>query len=256
MYWCFVYKTLKTNANRYMEDEVGIPLKHRQEVLNNIFGKNGLTESSDVDVFNTRVARLRTLIDTHDGVSSEKKFRQYFDNKLLPLLDAHVIQPAKCGRIKPNWTSNNSESANHVLKSAVSWKARDMPKFIEMLYDIVNGEEVERGRAIRDMGNLKLSAVFQQHGTDIDHWSSISQEQRDKRMKRFRSDKGKTDPNVVISTDGTRSCLYTPSAGKKKNQVKRKRSEKSRTPSAKRALIRPWSSFVVDFESKLVLKEL
>ena len=42
-----------------------------------------------------------------------------------------------------------------------------MPKFIEMLYDIVNGEEVERGRAIRDMGNFKLSGAFQHHGTDI-----------------------------------------------------------------------------------------
>lgn len=41
-------------------------------------------------------------------------------------------------------------------------------------------------------------------------------------MMKFRSDKGKTNQNIVFSTDGTRSCLHTPSAGKKKNQVKRK----------------------------------
>ena len=121
-----------------------------------------------MDVYTTRVARLRSEIDSKYGVPGEKKFRTYFDNKLLPLLDAHVIQPSKLGKIDPNWTSNNSESANHVLKSAVQWKARDMPQFIEMLYDIVNGEEVERGRAVRDMGNFQLAPAFQHH-SDVAH---------------------------------------------------------------------------------------
>ena len=124
---------------------------------------------------------------------------------------------SKKWKIAPNWTNNNSESANHVLKSAISWKARDIQRFIEMLYDIVNGEEIERGRAIRDMGNFKLAAEFQHHHTDIDRWANISQEQRDNKMMKFRSDKGKTNQNIVFSTDGTRSCLHTPSAGKKKN---------------------------------------
>ena len=91
-----------------------------------------------------------------------------------------------------------------------------------MLYDIVNGEEIERGRAIGDMGNFKLDAEFQHHHTDIDRWANISQEQRDKKMMKFHSDKGKTKQNIVFSTDGTRSCLHTPSTGKKKTQVKRK----------------------------------
>ena len=178
-------RRLKQNANRYIEDEVGISLKDRQDILNSIFGKDGLTNSLDVDVFNTRVERLQSVIDIKDGVSSEKKFRTYFDNKLLPLVDVHVVQPTKLGKIEPNWTSSNSESANHVLKSAVQWKAKDLPKFIEILYGIVNGEEIERVRAIRDMGIFKLAAAFQHHATDIDHWVNISQEQRDKKLKRF-----------------------------------------------------------------------
>ena len=111
---------------------MGISLKDRQDILNSIFGKDGLTNSHDVDVFNTRVERLQSVIDIKDGVSSEKKFRTYFDNKLLPLLDVHVVQPTKLGKIEQNWTINNSESANHVLKSAVQWKAKDLPKFIEI----------------------------------------------------------------------------------------------------------------------------
>ena len=76
-----------------MEDEVGIPLKDRQEIISKIFGRDGLTEATDVDVFDVRVARLRMLIDEKDSTTSEKHFRTYFDNKLLPLLEAHVIKP-------------------------------------------------------------------------------------------------------------------------------------------------------------------
>ena len=114
-----------------------------------------------------------------------------------------------------------------------------MPKFIEMFYDIVNGEQIERDRAIRDKGNFKLSNAFRHHLIDIDHLSNISEEQRERRMKTFLSDKGRSNPNMIISTDRTRSCLYTPSAEKKQHQGKRKRAEKSRAPSAKQALIKP-----------------
>ena len=182
------------------------------------------------------------LIEENDSTTSEKRFRTYFDNKLLPLLEAHVIKPIQRGKVPINWTNNNSESANHILKSAISWKARDMPKFIEMFCVIVNGEQIERGRAIKDKGNFKLSNAFRHHLIDIDHWSNISEDQRERRRTKFFSEKGRSNPNMIISTDGTRSYLYTPSTGKKKklHQGKRKRAEKS-TPSAKRALIKPLS---------------
>ena len=170
---------LKQNANRYMEDEVGIAFKGRQTILDRIFGKDGLTESNDVDVLNTRMTRLQNLIDLHDRPTNVKTFRKYFDNKLAPMLDAHIIKPSIIGKITPNWTNNNSESANHILKSAVLWKASDLPKFIEILYGIVSGEEIERERAIRDTGNFKLAPTFQHHYVDIDNWTDITQEQRD-----------------------------------------------------------------------------
>ena len=155
------------------------------------------------------------LIDEKDSTTSEKRFRTYFDNKLLPLLEAHVIKPTQRGKVPVNWTNNNSESANHILKSAISWKARYMPKFIKMFFDILNGEQIESGRAIRDKGNFKLSNAFRHHLIDIDHWSNISEDQRGRRRKKFLSDKGRSNPNMIIATDGTRSYLYTPSAGEK-----------------------------------------
>lgn len=81
-----------------------------------------------------RVSRLRRLIDEKDSTSSK---RTYFDSKLLPLLDSVVINTANRGKIPVNWTNNNS------VKSVISWKSGDMPKFIEMFYDIVNGVQIE-----------------------------------------------------------------------------------------------------------------
>ena len=168
------------------------------------------------------------LIDEKDSTTSEKRFRTYFDNKLLPLLEAHAIKPIQRGKVPVNWTNNNSESANHILKSAISWKARDMPKYIEMFYEIVNGEQIERGRAIRDKGNFKLSNAFRHHLIDIDHWSNISDEQRERRMKKVLFDKGRSNPNMIISTDGTRSCLYTPSAEKTTTKIQKKKKKKKK----------------------------
>ena len=61
-------------------------MKDRQEIISKIFGRDGMTEATDVDVFDVWVARMRMLIDDKDSTTSEKSFRTYFDNKLLYVL--------------------------------------------------------------------------------------------------------------------------------------------------------------------------
>lgn len=122
-----------------------------------------------------------------------------------------VINPIMEGKVPRNWTNNNCKSANHILKSATMWKRCHLPHFIHLLYDIVQGEQVEQCWAIRDNGNTKLSRHFTHHSISTDLWSSISQEQRNRRETRFLSDKGKRNLNTIVYTDETCS-----SAAKKK----------------------------------------
>lgn len=227
---------LKQNANKQMEDKVGLPMKDRQEILNKIFGDDGIVSARDIDTYTTRVTRLRDMVDAKD--KNEKKFRPYLDEKLLPLLEKHVIEPARKGKVTTNWTNNNSESVNHVIKSATNWKLQDLPKFISTLENIILNEQMEKLRAIRDSGNYVLDTKFIHHLVDIDHWTNLTDEQQARRERRFMTDKGKSNPNLVISTDGTRTLLKTPTAGKKPHQVKRKRAERSVTPNSKRRLIK------------------
>ena len=57
-------------------------------------------------------------------------------------------------------------------------------------------------------------------------WATMNNEQQLKRIKRFRSDKGREFLNEMTSTNGMRSVIRTQTAGKKK----RKRAERTRTP--------------------------
>jgi hypothetical protein len=227
---------LKQNLNKYMEDQVGYPQKDRQQLFDEIFGSNGLIETRDIDTYEKRIENITVLIKKLDSHSNGKKLQPHFDNKFLPIFNEHVLKPIQNNKIHVNWTNNNAESANHILKSAINWKAQELPTFIETLQKIVDGEQIERARAIRDKGNYQLHSNFIHHKVDIDQWAGMTQEQRDRRTNKFFKDKGKTKQDMVISTDGRRSVLKTPSAGKKPNQSKRKRPERSRTP-AKRKII-------------------
>ena len=153
----------------------------------------------------------------------------YFNTRLYPNLKQHVIDPLKNGKIKSDWTNNNSESANHMLKSATNWKNTDLPKFVNMLQHLVSSEQKERCRALRDKGNFRLAERFVHHLVDIDNWASLSENERSRRTKRFLSDSGKIHKNMFFSRDGKRTAVKTPSAGRKPKQVKGNRAQRTRT---------------------------
>ena len=228
---------LGKNANDYLENTVGFPMKERKRILDAIFGENGLTSSTDVDVFNKRLERIHADLLSSEQPDAEKTFRQYLDQRLVPLLQNHVIDPLLKGKVQPNWTSNNCESANHILKSATQWKQKSMPDFILKMHEIISAEHEEVSRAMRGTGNYKLHEQFQHHRIDIDTWVDLDEEKREMLLNRFWSDRGRVKHGVSVSTDGTRLVLQTPSAGRKPNQIKRKRAERTRTPTAKKRLI-------------------
>ena len=201
-----------------------------------LFGENGLTESTDIDTYTSRAANIRQVAAEKDQSVTGKSFSNYLESRLLPLLLKHVVEPSIAGKIDAHWTNNNCESANHILKSATKWKQSAMPDFIKTLFDIVRSERNEMCRAIRGMGNYKLTDKFAHHYVDIDTWGAMSKAVKDKRESKFLNERGRPSGNQCVSTDGTRLIPFTPNAGKKKGQRKRKLSERTRTPVSKRRL--------------------
>jgi hypothetical protein len=216
---------------------VGYSKSVRQQITEAIFGEDGLTFTEDINTYNYRLDRLKETIQSLDSNAGCKTFLPYFNEKLVPVLKTFVIDPSNKGKLKRGWTNNKCESANHLLKSAAQWKHSDLPKFINLLNDIVTGEVIERCRAIRGMGDFELDSMFLHHKIDIDRWSSMTQECRDSREKLFLSDKGKLNINTMMSANGSRTVKRTPTSGGKTRQLKRKLARSSKTPNSKRVLL-------------------
>ena len=82
-----------------MQNQIGYPESDRIKVNGDIFGKNGIKGKTDIDTFRYRLDKLRNTITEKDNVVGDKKFLQYFENKLLPLLNQHVIGPVRSGKV-------------------------------------------------------------------------------------------------------------------------------------------------------------
>ena len=209
---------MRQNIDRYLEDEVGYRKPDISVILKAIYEEDGITFARDVDTFNYRLERLREKINMLDKYAREKRFLPYFEDRLLPLLRTRVIAATDTGKMVRGWTNNNCESANHILKARTEWQKQDIPKFIEEMYGIVEGEQLERCRSIRGIGDYTLDERFVHHYIDLDKWSNLSEESKEKRERKFFNDKGRSSQNIVISTDGQRT--YTQLQTQVRNSTK------------------------------------
>ena len=166
-----------------MENKVGYPISDRKEINELVFGENGLIKAVDVDTYNVRLERIKRLITSKDENVRGKQFLPYFVNKWVPTLHDFVIKPSLIGKVSTGWTNNNCESANHILKTATQWKLMDLSKFIAKVEQIVEGEKMERCRAVRGTGNFRLTEQFKHHQVSIDHWEMLTEEQRERKIK-------------------------------------------------------------------------
>ena len=101
---------LKNNVNDYLSEKVGIQRKDRKAIIERIFGPTGVANSDDTITFEERSELFK-----EDCKVTAPKFISYLDNRLLPLIEESLC-PQKDGLVQPNWTNNNCESINHVIK--------------------------------------------------------------------------------------------------------------------------------------------
>jgi len=135
---------------------------------------------------------------------------------------------------RSGWTNNNAESINHVLKQFTQWKPQQLPDLIDKLRQLVSGQFVEADRAIVGRGDLVLAPSHNKHRLTVDVWSTMSTAQRDKASKAcFRP----LAPPSSTSTDGSLTVPLIPGAGKKLNQKRRKKAEKTVTKPKKQKVV-------------------
>jgi hypothetical protein len=103
-------KHLKDNVSDYLKNKIGVNTKDRVNIVERIFGDNGILKSKDEYQFEERC----NIITTMDG--SNAQFCKYFANTLKPKL---TLNFKNLGNSANTWTNNNAESMHNIMEMYV-----------------------------------------------------------------------------------------------------------------------------------------
>ncbi|VDI20421.1 Hypothetical predicted protein [Mytilus galloprovincialis] len=211
---------LKLNLSEKMKNGVGMHRKDRLDIEQRIFGRNGISNADDSAVFEEKCEEVEEFC--------KEKFpslKGYFSTVLKPVLKGKIYEPQNAGRIEREWTNNNSESYNHVLKIAVDWKPQSLVDFVIKMTDMVEANYKDLRRAVIGRGPYTLASTHEHFKIDRHVWANKTLMERYKYFARFRRYRMKT--KLVKSTDGRRVVNEARSKGKKKGQRKRKLADRT-----------------------------
>ena len=211
---------LKQNLNDYLVNKVGCNKGERRCFENLIFGDYGITNAHDEFTWKERIQKVRDAA----GKMQNTKLDSYLDKRFIPTIREGVYEPhIKLGWATSQWTNNNSESANHQLKTATEWKVLNLRDLVKRLVQVLSAQQRDLERAIVDMGNFQLSNSHKTHKVNPNVSRNLSKEEQDKRIICFQKHQKATSGKLITSTDGMLTVPHSPSGGKKPHQRTRKR---------------------------------
>lgn len=211
------------NLQSYLQDKVGLPVKERVGVTQAIFGGNGVVQSDSVLCYEERCNVLL------ENLALYPRLTHYLEHRMLPLIKEHVLEPVWRYGLPNFWTNNNAESLHHVLKQSTGWKIQQLPELIETLHGVAKFQCSETERAILARGEFILAPSYKRYLVQPQVWAGKTEEERRNLLRKFLKNRKATQPGKVTSTDGKLNIPVTPSAGKKPNQRKRRRAERTKT---------------------------
>ena len=136
-----------------MQQKVGLPESTRNDIISFIFGNDGLINCKDLVDFELGFLSLSNKL-----LEIAPNFVTYFENSLVPQLWEHVFKPKiSTNSIPINWTNNNCESLNNILKLSTNWKVLKLPDLVEKMHSIVKLQYADMRRALHGHGNYEIA---------------------------------------------------------------------------------------------------
>ena len=212
-------KHLKENVIAYMANEAGVRQKHRIRITEKIFGDDGLSTADDSALFEKRNQEVTKEAKNYP------KFVNYFTKKVVPNLKTYVNGLAS--KVPSNWTNNNCESLNHIMKLDAKWKCGSTTRLIELLHDIVKLHYRDFRRALYGSGNYRLvKNQKKRFGISKEKWQELTELERTAKFRSFLKNEYKRKTDVVKSTYSN-FTVKKPSTAIKPGQKKRVRRSKT-----------------------------
>ena len=144
------------------------------------------------------------------------------------------MQPYQRGAVRSNWTNNNCESLNAVLKRRTDRQQWNLGELVEKIYGVVVLQHEDLQRALLGKGNYFLEDAWKHHQRESSVWASKDKATRMGHFLAYLKDKkGRRSRKYVSSTDGSRQ-VPTPNGARKPGQMKRKPAERTVTFSNKK----------------------
>ncbi|CAC5425437.1 unnamed protein product [Mytilus coruscus] len=145
-------KHLKDNLKHYLQNKIGVEVKERNEIMDNIFGKDGVVNANNTVDFEDNSNTFKDQIDQSQAC-------QVFHRKFETSFKTFVNEPQRKNKDKSEklWTNNNAESINHVFTVAIKWKPQSTPELIKKkLYDCVLVQFVHLRGCLHGHGDYDL----------------------------------------------------------------------------------------------------
>ena len=216
---------LEENVRRHLQNQVGVPEKTRSEIISLIFGKDGLVNTKDLVDFELRYLALSNMF-----LDIAPNFVSYFENSMVPRVRDFVFKPKiSTNWIPLNWTNNNCESLNNILKLSTNWKVLKLPDLIEKMHSIVKLQYADIRRALHGHGNYELAPKLKHLVLPNSVWSEKNEDRKTNHFQKFLSVTTKKKEKTMVSIDGGLQIPTTPTIATKPGQRKHVRTAKTRT---------------------------
>ena len=116
----------KDNVRHHLTS-IGVATKIRENILCCLFGADSLEMAGDEEAFDNRVAELMQYLRQQNIDAVD-----YIQNRIIPKIANNCkMKWAESWIGQQQWTNNNCESANHVLKMAVDWKPKRLTDLVD-----------------------------------------------------------------------------------------------------------------------------
>ena len=199
-------KHLKDGTIAYLQTKVGVPQQERKCISRSIFGENGIVNANDSFDFDVKSKHVLKQVEKF------QKFSDYFRKKLKPTVEAYVNDPSRKSKSMTNWTNNNCESLNHIMKLDANWKVRNTPALIRMLHDMTLLHFKDLKRALYGDGNYRLYGKYKKYFMQRSVWKNLGGTNQGKMFSDFLKDRKsptKCKTEYIVSGSCVECCQKT-----------------------------------------------
>ena len=205
-----------------MQNQAGIPQEDRGRIVDAVFNKEGVTNADDSIVFDKKCKSVLKLANNYP------KFISYFTKNICSSLKDYVVAPANENNLVRNWTDNNCESINHIMKLDAKWKTMKTPELIELLHEITLLHFREYRRALYGAGNYRLMKdKKRRYGVSKDDWRLLNEAERSEKFRQFLKNANEKVGDKFVQSSYARCVLPKPTTAKKPGQRKRVKASRS-----------------------------